>query len=316
MSRSESIRPLPSFTALDADLVLRGEKRGASIQLDETYFTGQLVVLKKINSTSGFDARIQTIQKSHDFYEDINIEFKSLSRENLWTASHRFRELLQQLPEVNALKNVFPETCFVVPEWLRTNGTVKYGARIYFFRDEDAPDPEEILQKNIGAVMEKEREAYDRYHGRLHGYPDCCIEFFHSRTNESPPEMRSVEPYAESFNDEILDAHPNESLCIDRIITDFLDREGCMKFFASAFYPETDCDEARKRGRDVYTELNRSYPEQLVKDFFRVNFGISYLRARGVIEDSQRHPTPGILGKEHLFWYLPLSSLLTLSRYS
>lgn len=189
------------------------------------------------------------------------------------------------------------------------------GSRL-FFRDDDAPEPEEIIEENVEAVLEKEREEFDRYQGLLHGYPDCCIEFFHNRTDESPPEMVAVEPHAETFNDEILGENSNGSLSIDQIIPDFLDSEDYTKFFAKAFYPEPGCEKARTKGRDVYTELNRRYPEQLVDDFFRLNFGICYLRARGVIEDSQSHPTPGVLGKEHLYWHLPLSSLLTLSRYS
>jgi hypothetical protein len=316
MSRSKTVRSLPGFIALDTYLVLDEEKRGASLQLNDSYFSGQLNVLQALDSDSGFKGRIKTIQQSRGLYNDISIDFEQLSRENLWEASRRFRKLLQQLPEIIALQNTVPETVIVVPEWLRTDGVVKYGARVYFFRDDDAPDPEDILHENIEAILTNDRERFEQYQGRLHGYPDCCIEFFHERTVDSPPEMKSVEPFADSTSDEILGTDPNTSISIDQIFPDFIDSEGYTAFFAKAFYPEPNCEVAQKKGERIRRTLKESYPEQLVKDFFLLNFGVSYLRTQGVLKGSQSHPTPGILGKEHLRFYLPLNSLLSLSRYS
>lgn len=315
MADSDAITLLPAFTALDAALVTRGEKRGASLQLNETYFTGQLQVLRTIDESKGIEARIRALRQSAAVYEDVDVEFESLTRDTLLTASRRLRDLFGQLPEVTALRTAFPGTCFVVPEWLQAEGTIRYGARVYFFHDA-APDPERIVRSNIDAVLERERESFDRYRGRLHGYPDCCIEFFHDRTSGSPPEMRSVEPYDACIDDRRLDAESSGSRSIDRVVSGFLETDGHSAFFARAFYPEPNCDAARTRGASIRSALLETYPERLVDDFFRLNFGICYCRAKGVIEGAKSHPKSGCLGREHRCWYLPLRVLLSLSRYS
>lgn len=315
MLNAANIRALPAFAALDSHAVIEGLRRGASIQLDKTYFDGQLRVLKALDSITGIDNRIKIIRQSSDLYTDINIDFDSVNRENLLDASQRYRSLLQQLPEVIALQNTFPETCIVVPEWLRTEREVKYGARIYFFRDDDAPDPDEIIQTNIEAVVTENREPFEKYQGHLHGYPECCIQFMENRTSD-PPEIHSVTPFADHINDSLLDNNDNTSISIDQIVSGFSNKDDFYSFFARAFYPEPGCDTAVSKGKGIYNEIADSYTEGIAKDHFCLNFGISYVRGRGVVEGAKSHPRPGILGCEHLHFYMPLQSLLTLSRYN
>lgn len=316
MSDSEGLRALPAFVALDAYPVLEELRRGASFQLNETYFNGQLRILQALDSVTGFENRVKTLKQSLDLYNDITIDIETLNRENLLEASQRFRDILQQLPEIMALQNTFPGTCMVVPEWLRTEQEVKYGARVYLFRADDAPDPDEIIRKNVESIITEDQERFDRYRGRLHGYPDCCIRFLHDRISDSPPETRSVEPFSKHVNDDLLENHENTSASISQIVSDFSSTDEFYSFFARAFYPESGCETAISKGREIYEEIADSFSEALAEDHFRLNFGISYMRGRGVLEGAKSHPTPGVLGREHLYFYLPLQSLQTLSRYT
>lgn len=123
---------LPTFAALDSYAVLKQERWGASIQVDESYFHGQMKAIDAIDS-SDLTKRREIATQSYNLIDNVHIDIDSFTEDNLQTASTRFRGILQQMPEVQYLKHNFPETCFVVPEWLRTQGRVKYGARIYFF---------------------------------------------------------------------------------------------------------------------------------------------------------------------------------------
>jgi len=177
MSRSETtVGALPTFAALDSYLVLNQQRNGSSIQLDGSYFRGQTQAIDAVETPRPLAKRRTVVSQSRQFYNRIQVDFESLTQENLETASASFRQLLQQLPEVQYLKQQFPETCFVIPEWIRSDDTVDYGARIYFFREESAPTPDEILRRNIDAVVSDNRGDFERYQGQLHGYPDCCVD--------------------------------------------------------------------------------------------------------------------------------------------
>lgn len=307
-----SVAALPTFAALDAQAVLKNERRGASIQLDETYFRGQELAIDTVGGAQSLTGRQNIASQSRRFLRQIQIDINSLSRENLRSASVQFRDLLQQLPEVNYLREQFPGSCFVVPEWLRTPNELKYGARIYFFREEDSPVPTDILDRNIDAVVTDTRGKFEQYQGALHGYPECCIEYFSGskRTEKSSPEVRAVEPIASSIDEsQMLEGHETHQISIDDCIDGLFEMPHVYAFFAREFFPEPDCDEARRRGIRIYDALSDAYPEPVVKDYFRINAGWSYLTAKATTpyRTNSSRPSPGALGREHLLFYLPLA---------
>lgn len=298
--------------ALDALIVLHGERRAASVVPNDPYFHGQSEVLKNADEPP-LRHRRRIVEESRQIYDDIYVEFDSLTEEALWDASNQLGELLQQLPEVRYLQQEFPGTCLAVPEWLRTRGEVKYGARVYFFAD-DGPSAEEILQRNIEAVLDDDQTAFEAYQGMLHGYPECCIETYQSRqSEEQSPEWRSVEPLADRVTDD--DFSPSAGNRIDKYFDDLFGTPDVYAFFTREFFPEPGCSTARAKGVEIYDALEGVLPETLVRDYFRFNFGYSYLEARSMEDGERELPTPGALGQEHLYFYLPLETMLELSRY-
>ncbi|MFA9515776.1 hypothetical protein ACERIT_00910 [Halopenitus sp. H-Gu1] len=308
---------LPTFLALDTVSVLDGTRRGASVQIDETYLDGQRTAIETIDAESRFERRLRSVDRTREIYDEVDIDIASFTEENLWDASRRYRELLQRLPETQYLKRAFPETCFVVPEWIRSPSEVTYGPRVYFFREDDAPDPESIIEANIEAVLEDTREAFDRYRGRLHGYPDCCLERFSSADRESDlgPEEASVEPIADYIDDDRLAAGPDPTVSITEIVSGLFETPDAYAFFVREFFPEPGCETARRRGIEVYETLSEVVSETLVQDHFRMNAGWNYVLARSLREVDPGRPAPGLLGREHLFSYLPLSVTSSLPRY-
>lgn len=315
MNRSHDVDALPAFVALDSYSVLTGQRRGTSIQLDETYFTGQLGALQNFDIGSAADQRAEILENSRRTYAGIDIELDSLTEENLWDASTKFRRKLQRVPEVSYLTQNFPGQCFVVPEWLRTGKRLHYGARIYFFGDENPPEPEDILRENIEAIVADSFETFERYQGQLHGYPDCCIEFYQNRSPDAPsPEWRAVEPFADRIRSDALGQ--GLALSMDEIFSTTPGREEISGFFTREFFPEPGCETAKTKGRTIYEDLESAMPEDLVRDYFRLNFGIDYLVAQAVHQSGDRRPEPGEFGREHLLFYLPLREVLTMPRYA
>lgn len=318
-TNTDSVAALPTFSALDVRAVIEQKRRGASIQVDESYFRGQDLAIEAVGTASTLTDRRNIVSQSRRFYDQIQVDFDSLTRDNLISASTRFRQLLQRLPEVQYLKQVFPETCFIVPEWLRTGGEVKYGARIYFFRDDTAPAPSDILQRNIEAVVADDRADFEQYQGYLHGYPKCCIEYFstHERQKKTGPELEAVEPIENYIDDDVIAEHQACSASIEDIVDGIFETPQAYAFFAREFYPEPGCEQARHRGVSIYETLSNTYPEALVKDYFRLNAGWSYLMAKATAPEqmSAKRPVPGSLGREHLRFYLPLRVTVTTPRY-
>ncbi|WP_280536813.1 hypothetical protein [Halopenitus sp. POP-27] len=303
---------LPAFAALDVRAVMEEERRGASIQVDNEYFRGQELAVDAVETVSSLTERQRIASQSRQVYDQIQIDFDSLTRENLKSASTRYRDLLQQLPEVRYFKQQFSGTCFVIPEWLRTPQRVNYGARIYFFREDDAPAPTDVLDRNIDAVVTGDRGEFEQYQGALHGYPECCIEHFSEceRTEEMGPELEAVEPVADHIDtSEISKNGEIPSTSIDTITDGIFESPHVYAFFAREFYPEPDCDQARHRGISIYDTLRDVYPEPVVKDYFRINAGWSYLMAEATTPDTKgsSRPSPGSLGREHLLFHLPLA---------
>lgn len=318
-TNTDRVAALPTFVALDVRAVLEEERRGASIQVDESYFRGQELAIDAVGTASTLTDRRNIVSQSRQFYDQIQIDFDSLTRKNLTTASNRFRQLLQRLPEVQYLKRVFPGTCFIVPEWLRTGGEVKYGARIYFFRDDAAPAPTDILQRNIEAVVADDRADFEQYQGDLHGYPECCIEYFSTRERqaETGPELEAVESIDKYIDGNVAAERQALSASIGDIVDGIFEIPQVYAFFAREFYPEPGCERARHRGASIYEALSDAYPETLVKDYFRLNVGWSYLMAKSTAPEqmNSKRPVPGSLGREHLQFYLPLMVTVTTPRY-
>ncbi len=310
---------LPTFAALDCYAVLEQERQGASIQIDESYFRGQLKAIDAIDSVD-LRKRREIITQSYDLINNINVDIESFTEDNLQTASRRLRQILQQMPEVQYLKHNFPGTCFIVPEWLRTQGRIRYGARIYFFREDSSPDPEEIIQRNIETIMSDKQNGFEQYQGRLHGYPDCCIDYFSSydRRQDVAPELDAIEPLTDAINDDAIRGDSNASTSIEEFFDGIFEYPDTYAFFAREFYPQPGCNQARQQGISIYDLLYDRYPETLVNDFFRINVSWSYRVAQNVSSpnESSSRPSPGSFGREHILFYFPLSSIFALPKYS
>lgn len=186
-----------------------------------------------------------------------------------------------------------------------------------FFRDRDSPEPAEILDRNIDAVVAENNAEFERYQGELLGYPECCLDYYsdHDRYEQRGPELAAVDPIADSIDDsELSNRGETSQTSIDDIVEETADRPHLYAFFTREFYPEPDCDRARNHGVSIYETLRDIYPEPLVEDHFRLNTGWSYLMAQTTAPDteSQSRPSPGVLGREHLQFYLPLAETMRL----
>lgn len=321
MHRQHDISSLPTFTALDSYTVLAGKRRGTSVQLDETYFSGQIRAIEAFDGDTGDPSnssrgqRLRNLRKSRRAYRSIEVDVDGFTEESLWTASTQFRRELQRIPEISHLKRQFPGECFVVPEWLYTGDRLHYGARVYFFRGEDSATPDDVMRKNIDAILRDSFHEFERYQGRLHGYPNCCIAFYHERSSSTlSPEWRSIKPFADQINDKALGNGSSSS--IDDVLPQFSDWDGRFAFFAREFFPEPGCETALTQGQAIYDGLSSEYSTPLVEEYFRLTFGYNYLVARAVHTAGSHRPTPGDLGREHLMFYLPLRKLFKTSRYS
>lgn len=318
-TESDGVAALPTFAALDARAVLEQERHGASIQIDQRYFRGQEMAIDALRSTSSLTKRQNIASRSRNVLNDVNVDFKSIAHETLQSASDRFRTIFQQIPEVQYLKFHFPETCFIIPEWLRTRGEIKYGARIYFFREDDAPAPSEIVQQNIDAIVDGDRSEFERYLGALHGYPECCIEWYadRARTDGSGPELEAVDPITNHINDGMISEEIERSISVADVLDEIFGTPSVYAFFAREFFPEPECTEAHGQGLSIYETLRTAYPATLVNDYFRINAGWSYMMAKGTAstKGGENRPMPGTLGWEHLLFFLPLSVTATTSRY-
>ena len=317
MSSPSAVDGFPGFTALDALAVLEGERPGASVRLTEGYLNGQLRMLEAVDRPDVTDGRVNVCRESRRIWEDLHVDIGSCTEGNLREASTRLRDLLCGLPEVRFLRDRYPETCFVVPEWLRTPGEIRYGARVYFFADE-APTPDEVLDRNVRAVLDESQGAFDRYLGSLHGYPECCVDYYAEATRSpevESPESRSIAPLADMVNEERITGAASSSSSVAEILPGFFERPESYAFFAHAFYPEPGCDAAQRTGVSIYETLAERLPEPLVRDYFRFNFGWSYLLERSARRRVDCVPEPGAFGREHALLYLPLQILLETGIY-
>jgi len=235
MASQAAVERLPTFVALEALSVLEGERDGASVPFDATYFDGVGRATQATpDETSAVDpdTRLQQVQKSRLALNTTSVALDAFEREEVLAASDDLRETAEQLPEVEFLRAAFPGEVVVVPEWLRTGRMADWGMRAYFFREGEAPSADEIVERNVEAEVEGNRAAFERYQGDLHGYPECCIEAFHDRAQDRPdPEWRSVESLADEFRDEALRRGQNVS--IDDVLPDFFESERAADLRAS-----------------------------------------------------------------------------------
>jgi len=313
MPSISDVENLPGFSAIDALAVLNGDRNGSSIQITESYFEAQRRSIDELAPVDGLEDRLGIIQRSRSVWNNISVDFDSLTEDALGEASTKLNEILQQLPEAQYLQQHFPGTSFIVPEWLRTEVEIKFGARVYFFGS-DGPEPEEIVRKNIKSVMADDDE-FTQYQGRLHGYPECCTEYFANWGSTSdPPEVNSVTPIEKHVNDEVVD-EIDISVSLGEVMSDFFGEPHSYAFFAHEFYPEPECDVARRKGVAIYDSLTELLPENIVRDYFRVNFCWSYLMARDV-ESHTGSSSSKRLGREQFLMHLPLRLLVGQQEYA
>lgn len=193
MSILKEVHSLPTFVALETLPVLTGQKRAASIKLTDTYIENRIAVLNRLDA-GAFANQTEALRKSGGAL-DIEMKIDSFEASALQAAADELHESFCEMPEVSYLQANYLGDCIVVPEILQVEGDLKIGIRVYFFREDEAPPPAEIMRRNVAAIIDDAPRTFERYEGKLHGYPKCCITHFLDRSQNAPsPEMRSVAP--------------------------------------------------------------------------------------------------------------------------
>ena len=313
MTSPSEVDTLPTFIALETLPVLTGDKRGASVPLPTRYFENRIGVLTSLDD-EGFADRIAALRESLDLLQaDVSIDAFEASA--LRTAAEQLRETFFEMPEVAFLRAGFPSDCVAVPELIYAEGRLQFGLRVHFFRVGEAPTPAEIIRRNVDAVFEDEQREFERYQGRLHGYPECCISHFTNRApNTMGPEIQSVEPLRSVIRADLIGT--GSGVSIDEILPDFFADEYASAFFSRQFFPEPQCEAARDRGTEIHDALETALDETLVHDYFRLNYALGYVVAYNTLREGEELPVVGALGIEHVYSYLPLKATLTLPRYA
>lgn len=243
--------------------------------------------------------------------DDISIA--AVEVPELRDAADELRETYSEIPEVEFLQENYPGDCIVAPEFLRVDNRIDFGMRLFFFRENDAPAPTEIMQKNVRSVVNDEKNTFDRYIGSLHGYPECCVTPFVERsTDQRSPETRSVAPLESHIRANLIESSADVS--IKQIAPTFFENEHAYSFFARKFYPEPHCQTAQSRGKAIFDGLIDDLNKSLVQDYFRLNGILDYTISHKNSDDET--PAVGSLGSEHIYFYLPLIATLSSSRYS
>jgi hypothetical protein len=305
---------LPAFVALETLAVEAGVRPGASVQLDDSYFEGMGAVLRAADRGE-LGERRATLKQSKEVFDDINVEMDSVTRSSLREASAKLHGVFRELPEVGLLQSTYPGEAFVVPEWLRrqSDGRLRWGARVYFFREGEAPPPTSLVDRNIEAVLEGELGPFEAHRGELHGYPECCVAAFSDRPDRGDsPEWRSVESLADLVDEARLG---DRSESVRDVVGGLLAEPRAKAFFAREFFPEPGCERALKRGEAVYDALADRLPETVVEDYVRLNYAYCYAVADALASGARQRPAVGELGLEHVLFYLPLARTLNRERY-
>ncbi|MGN8216242.1 hypothetical protein [Halococcus salifodinae] len=312
MENPDAMKQLPTVVALESLPVLASEKRGASIQINDRYLQNRISVLNALDEER-FNDRIEMLHESRRILDVDEISVEAVEVPELREAADDLRETYSEIPEVDFLQKTYPGDCIVVPEFLRVDNRIDFGVRLFFFRENDAPEPTEISHKNVRSVVNDEKNTFDRYIGSLHGYPECCVTPFIERsTDQRSPETRSVAPLEPHIRTNLIESSSDVS--INEIAPTFFETEHAYSFFARKFYPEPHCQTAQSRGKAIFEELMGSLNESLVRDYFRLNGLLDYTISQKNSEDET--PAVGSLGVEHIYFYLPLIATLGSSRYS
>lgn len=305
---------LPTFVALETLSVLQGRKNGASIQLDDPYFEGTIETLSALERGGVFEDRIQGLHDSLDSFDTIRVEIDSFEMATLKEASAELREVFQEMPEVRYLHAQYEGRTVVVPEWLRMDDRLSYGMRLYFFQEDEGPPATDIIHRNVDAIVNDSYSEFEKYRGELHGYPECCINTYLQRAPDSqPPEQNAVAPLASLIRDDLVGAGTTTS--IHEILPEFFKTEAAHSFFAREFFPEPDCTIAQDVGKDIYNGLTDELNETLVRDYFRLNYAFCYAVTNTLLTGRGTRPPVGALGREHVYFYMPLQETLKISRY-
>ncbi|WP_231186755.1 hypothetical protein [Haladaptatus sp. DYF46] len=307
-----ALSSLPSFVALETAPVLMGRKDGASIQMSDRYFENQLSVLRSLDGAS-FTDRIESLSQSYETVQDASIHLDSLSVGTLEHAANNVHETYRSMPETKLLRSSFPGDCLTLPEFVRTGGNgIDFGLRAYFFREGDAPDPEDVIHRNVVGVVEETEREFERYQGGLHDYPDCCIDAFMDRSPDADaPEVRSVEALS-CVREERIGA---SGVSITDILPGFFEEPHAYSFFSRKFFPESDCVTAQECGRDILEGLTAAFPDRMARDIFRLNYALCFTLAHSLTPEGGELPRVGSLGTEHVYASLPLKNALSVPRY-
>ncbi|MFD1587368.1 hypothetical protein ACFR9U_10255 [Halorientalis brevis] len=320
MDPRAALADLPTFIALEATSVLTGHRRGASFPLDLPYLQSVVQAARAYATTSGdserSQRRIECVHQSRLRLQTTQVSVDELELDPLRETSARIRDVAAQLPEVQFLRESYPGDAVVVPEWLRYGRSVEWGLRVYLFRGGEAPAPETVVDRNLEAVVDGSRSEFEEYQGRLHGYPDCCIDAFLERASDDErPEARSVAPLADRIDERALGG----SSSIETVLPEFFASDHADAFFAREFFPEPDCETAREMGTTVFDAMTAHLDTTLVRDFFRLNYAYCYAVAMTLSNASVAagagRPGAGDLAAEHQLWYLPLGTTAAMPRY-
>ncbi|WP_433629352.1 hypothetical protein [Halomicrococcus sp. NG-SE-24] len=302
---------LPAVVALEALPVLTGTRRSASIQLSEKYLENRIAVLSALDIDPTSE-RIDALRRSRRLL-DTEVSIESFDADAFLEAMNELRETYRRIPEVTFLQENYPGTCIVVPELVRNRNKIEFGARIYFHPEDHAPKPREIVRRNVTAIVNDDEHAFDRYKGRIHGYPECCIASFAERNSESP-ERRSVASLETQVRADSIGTDANVS--IEDILPDFFATPAAYSFFSRQFYPEPQCHAAQSRGEEIYEELSNELSEVVARDHFRLNYALCYTVTASLGRGNGELPAVGALGTEHIYHYLPLKNALSIPRYN
>lgn len=306
---------LPAFIVYETMPVLTGDRRGASTQLGPSYFESMESVLGSLKSPdaeTAIDNRLTALERSRERFDDLTVDVDSMTVTALIDASLEVHETIRRMPEIHLLRAGYPGSMVAVPEWLRSDDELNYGIRLYWFRSDDAPEPKRIVRHNVEGVIHGHQREFERFSGQLHGYPQCCVDFY-ARREGTPPEWESVRPVAEQFDLPLSFDPTSEPL--DDALPSTLELDGGYGFFAREFFPEPSCDVAIARGQRISEVLEERFDRRSARDYFRLNFLFGFLEARNMVRGVQRRPTVADLGREAAAFYLPYAVFSTQERY-